>query len=532
MRHIITLLTAIGIATTLLAQSPDLIHYQALLRDNNGNPLINTATNLQITIREGADNGPAVYQETHSVTTTGQGLVNIAIGGGTVVSGNISTIAWHDDAHYLQVEVMDGGSYITLGTTQLVSVPYAKHATSAQTVTGTAGGDISGSYDAITVTGIQGRTIDNTAPTSGQILKWNGSAWSPAPDNAGTGGSGAWSVSGNNIYYNSGLVGVGENNPLAQLHVNAASGTIPFRVQSNNVTKLLLENGGLSVGGGLTTPPTNGLYVADKTGIGTASPAEMLHVMGSVVIEGNNQFLDIRNTSNNTLSGIRLLKGTGFRAGLFYYPDENIVNLTRDSRFYRLVLDRQNNVVIGDTVGDNNAALTVSSQLNNGRIKFGSFEYVEDGGANTMATYSIRPETDNIRDLGTPSFRWDDVYATNGVIQTSDARLKDNIIPVSYGLQEVLAMQPVQFGWKDAPYQEQKIGFLAQDLQKLVPEVVKSHDWVQDENGEMILRKNKWLGVNYSDLIPVLVKAIQEQQVQIEQQQAQINQLMKALDDR
>ena len=145
-----------------------------------------------------------------------------------------------------------------------------------------------------------------------------------------------------------------------------------------------------------------------------------------------------------------------------------------------------------------------------------------------MATVSIRPETDNQRDLGNSSYRWDDVYATNGTIQTSDARLKNNITDAPYGLAEVLAMRPVTFTWSDAEYKGTKVGFLAQDLLSIVPEVVKTHDWVQDEETGALKRvENEWMGVNYADLIPVLVQAIQEQQQQIEAQQQQIDQLME-----
>jgi hypothetical protein len=72
-------------------------------------------------------------------------------------------------------------------------------------------------------------------------------------------------------------------------------------------------------------------------------------------------------------------------------------------------------------------------------------------------------------------------------------------------------------------------GFSAQQLLEILPEVVQTHSWVPaNETGDYKEVKNEHLGVNYSDIIPVTVKAIQEQQVQIEELKREIEEL-KAL---
>lgn len=142
----------------------------------------------------------------------------------------------------------------------------------------------------------------------------------------------------------------------------------------------------------------------------------------------------------------------------------------------------------------------------------------------------LRPYQDNIYALGASGARWSTVYAANGAINTSDARQKQNIQPVGYGLQQVMAMKPVSFEWIKTPEQGRKLGFLAQDLQQIVPEVVADKEWHPDAEGKMVSKPAEALGVYYSDLIPVLTKAIQEQQVMIEKLKAE-NEALKAEND-
>lgn len=173
-------------------------------------------------------------------------------------------------------------------------------------------------------------------------------------------------------------------------------------------------------------------------------------------------------------------------------------------------------------------------------VQLGSIEYVVDGTAEWFSNYSFSPLTDGNGTLGTSNHRWSAVYAQSGIVNTSDANLKKNIAPLNYGLKEIMLLEPVTYKWKNNTIgkttipenlQETKIGFLAQDLLKIVPEVVKTHDWrVTDEKLPDTYNyvKNQNLGVMYSDIIPVAVKAIQEQQAQIEDLKKEIAEL-KAL---
>jgi hypothetical protein len=166
-------------------------------------------------------------------------------------------------------------------------------------------------------------------------------------------------------------------------------------------------------------------------------------------------------------------------------------------------------------------------------VGLGSLEYVADVGSNLLAfSASLLPSANDTRDLGSAALRWDDVYATNGTIQTSDIRDKKNITEISYGLNELLALNPIRFQWKNSHDPKAKLGFSAQQIQKIIPEVVKEYDYVFPENGAAPIKKqNERLGVYYSDLIPVTVKAIQEQQEIIDSQQKTIQKLEKKQDE-
>jgi hypothetical protein len=125
----------------------------------------------------------------------------------------------------------------------------------------------------------------------------------------------------------------------------------------------------------------------------------------------------------------------------------------------------------------------------------------------------FRPVPDNALALGAADGRWSVIFASNGTINTSDARLKAQIKPIGYGLKEVMQMNPVSYHWKENPSGPANLGFLAQDMQQIVPETV------YDPGSEGPL------GMKYSELIPVLVKAIQELKKENEQYRERLEKL-------
>ena len=140
MKRIFTAFATVLITGSILAQSPEAISYQAVIRDSNDQLVTNTQVGMQISILQGLDAGSAsaVYEERHFPTTNANGLVNLEIGSGTIVSGDFASIDWANGNYYIKTETdLNGGSNYTIsGTSQLLSVPYAFHAKSAESITG------------------------------------------------------------------------------------------------------------------------------------------------------------------------------------------------------------------------------------------------------------------------------------------------------------------------------------------------------------------------------------------------------------
>ena len=115
-----------------MAQAPQKFNYQAVARNSGGTVVANQAVGVKISLRQSTANGTVVYSETHAVTTSNIGLMNFAIGAGTVVTGNFSTIDWGAGPYFVEIgmDVSGGTTYTTMGTQQLLSVPYALYAAS------------------------------------------------------------------------------------------------------------------------------------------------------------------------------------------------------------------------------------------------------------------------------------------------------------------------------------------------------------------------------------------------------------------
>lgn len=299
-------------------------------------------------------------------------------------------------------------------------------------------------------------------------------------------------MTGEETNYLSGDLGIGTTAPAAKLHVSGPendSTNSAVRIQSGSQYMMLDGNeiDAMTIGLFLNNNSTHDVLLANgggRVGIGTSAPAKNFEVW-----------------SNDYNTSIRL--GT------------TATNSSLTSDFFRTGAATRDYSFIADGLGfhlrssDDDLASYVSGVTLN---------------AINAGNYSFHPFINNDLDLGTSNYRWKTVYAINGTINTSDAREKENITDLNYGIADVMKLRPVKFTWKSNPEQGSKIGFIAQEVEPVLKEVVKRGGVAKNEKGEVVEANDRY-GIFYSDIIPVLTKAIQEQQQLIDKMQKQLTEL-------
>ncbi len=132
----IILIISLLISSITLAQSPEKMSYQAIVRDIDGVLVSNKSIGMQISILQGTASGAAAYIETHSPTTNINGLITLEIGNGSKATGNFSEIDWGAQDYFIKTETdpTGGSNYTISGTSQLLSVPFALYAKKAGNV--------------------------------------------------------------------------------------------------------------------------------------------------------------------------------------------------------------------------------------------------------------------------------------------------------------------------------------------------------------------------------------------------------------
>jgi hypothetical protein len=152
MKKIILLLTlSLSLLNFVNAQTPpNAFNYSAVARNAAGQPIATTTIGIQVSILKTSPTGASQYSENHFVNTDAFGLFNLVIGAGALQSGSMTTIDWSNDNYYLKVgmDINGGTNFLTMGTTQLLSVPYALYAKNAGSVSG--GNNFSGNYNDLT----------------------------------------------------------------------------------------------------------------------------------------------------------------------------------------------------------------------------------------------------------------------------------------------------------------------------------------------------------------------------------------------
>ncbi len=358
--------------------------------------------------------------------------------------------------------------------------------------------------------------------TSGQVWKWDGSQWTLSLDTWGS----------QVAQTQNPIIGNGTAGSPIQLQSGTAAGDVliwdgnqwqikpaPFdsvcsTIQTNYVAKWtgtelcnsLIYDDGVRVGMGTTTPQTRfHVYDASPTTALTISaqnrPWVILHQIGSNT--GYAMGIEVVGTDSVFRLNYDRPAGTAF---------QNIIT-ARNNGFFGLRVPVPQAPLHMTNVGGTNGEFMRVENPAIGKVFYIYFTntvgpinnvdgivYFEIPGNETFMTGGhLISDADGSRLLGNSIHRWQEVWAVNGVIQTSTKSEKKDIKPLGYGLETVLALKPIMYKWTKFPDTLTHIGFIAEDVYKVIPEVVRFGG-----------TDNSIKGMSYTELIPVLTKAIQE----------------------
>lgn len=374
------LLLTIGLMLCIGLQikaQPQIMNYQGVARDNNGIVIANQNISLRISILQDDSQGLPVFTEIHKVTTSQFGVFSLKIGTGEAVTSTVSDIEWGKSDHYIQVEMdaTGGDNYQLMGTSQLLSVPYALHALSA--------GEISNGDNLSLKKGVPSQTwslfgnsktdpeIDKIGTTDDadlifvtdnkERLRITAEGKLITPDGVGLELGGNLQVKGDSTMIDKDLyvgrntfLNIDENfNPRGEtvnfgdftvenMSSTLLTGTLQTNKDALFKEKLTLDNAGL----GSTSTSTGALVVAGGAGIG-----ENLYVGGISQLEGAT---DIKNTLN--VDGATTLQSS--------------LNVSGNSTVNRL---------------NANGQLTVNANLGSGQADYNKYPLQVEGSENGIA---------------------------------------------------------------------------------------------------------------------------------------------------
>ena len=275
----------------------------------------------------------------------------------------------------------------------------------------------------------------------------------------------------------------------------------------------------------------------NRVGIGTGSPTKELEVAGSVRITGDTIF-----GANNNNSKAFIKARDGYSSATtpdytwyyndqcgIYHPAANTIGFSASGEKMKIGtygIHSKSSLYIEHGGSDYTPGIIFlggSNTPGSNAYENAHIAYYDNSGTGTMLFEGKRGamnwafnDADEtlfmMNSAGTLHCEADVVAYSTSV--NSDRTLKENINPIPYGLEEVLKMNPVEYDWKEKRNKAHDIGVIAQEIEKIIPEVVQEN---KDLNSDKMIKS-----VDYSKMVAVLIKAVQEQQVQIDELKTQI----------
>jgi len=315
-----------------------------------------------------------------------------------------------------------------------------------------------------------------------------------------------------------GKVGLGIASPSADLQL-FSNGSLQFRMtadaDNNNASDqpsiVMVQDGGLTRGSFGFFDSTNDLSIRSSHAMNGSSDI-LLEAKSRVGIRTNNpqNTLDVRGpgTAVGGQSGLNEVVGRFVQTTSDLHAAASIdAPNFQDPVIY---FSRQGQAVSSirqDYNGSNwqDSVLQVRSHKNGDDLIVLDIALTGSGGVN------IAPAIDNASFLGVNFFAWKDVTSYD-FSNVSDIRRKQQIRDLDYGISDVMNLRAVRFKWIESPEDGDQLGVIAQEVEKTIPEIVTFSDADPD----------KIRSVSYTSLIPVLIRGIQDQQLEIESQKEEI----------
>lgn len=570
MKKLITLCLLIVIAAVpSFAQSPDGVNYQAVVRDGSGQLVTSTVVGMRLSILQGSSSGTAVYTETHLPTTNGYGLVNVALGDGST-SDDFSTIDWGNGPYFirLEIDVTGGTSYQLMGASQLLSVPYALYARSVEDDM-VDDADADPANELVTGFSLNGNSLDLTdagGTMSADLSALVDDADANPTNELITG----LTLTGTtlNVTDAGGTTSANLSNLVDDSDADPSNELQTLSLSGNDLT--LSQNGGtVTLGSGgdssLWELDNDTVYVdGPHVGIGTDGGNSMLNAYSDV----SGVYASIHGISET--SGVnRGIAGRTYSTTSSSSSQFGVVGVAEEAPGASGSGYGNHTGVTGEAYASNANSYGVQGWADGGGddnmgfigraesdglirnygaqlVSYGeSVDYWNMGslnvatGSHTGTNYGVYAIAQNA-DTNYAGYFAGDLAYTGSLINASDRALKTNISELTNALDKVNKVGTYSYTYKSEAYPHMslpttpQIGFIAQELEQVFPELVfnqkapTSSAWESGKvEGEAFTR---YKGVNYIGMIPVLTKAIQEQQEIIEQQADKIEELESRLE--